>query len=260
MDKTSVIKVGDVFPNTVHGDMVVRRYNGFRDCEVEFMDGTLVKCRSDKIKLGVVENPNTKTILGIGWKGPAKTNDKGKVKKSYVVWRNMMHRCYNPKTQKRQPSYVGCSVGGVWHNFTVFEQWYDSQPINDQYSWELDKDTICIGNREYSPTYCRLIPAEVNRFLPAFKSNKTECLVGVYKRGKKFCTQVCYEGSQSPVICFYSATLAYEHYSALKKEVASNLALKYQSCICADVYAMLLNFDLDRYVSAKYNIILKGTT
>lgn len=62
----------------------------------------------------------------------------------YHKWRSMIARCYDQNTQKRQPSYEGCTVSEEWvllSNFkTWFELWYKD-------GFELDKDLLMDGNK-----------------------------------------------------------------------------------------------------------------
>lgn len=80
----------------------------------------------------------------------------------YNAWSAMLARCYDPNTQFRQPSYVGCTVDPIWHNFQNFAHWYVSN-LNYGKGWQLDKDILFNNNRLYSEHTCCLVPGEINR-------------------------------------------------------------------------------------------------
>lgn len=88
---------------------------------------------------------------------------------AYVCWENMLARCYDAKVQEKHPTYVGCSVSPEWLTFSKFRAWYF---LNYQSGWEVDKDLLRPGNREYSPENCRFVPKELNMFLTNTRSAK----------------------------------------------------------------------------------------
>ena len=110
---------------------------------------------------------NKISVLGIGYfgvgpyKGNTVVDGKQTKTKEYESWRGMIKRCYCPKTQVRQPSYIGCSVHADWHNFQTFAKWYTEQPGYVE-GWDLDKDLLVEGNKVYGPDTCVLLPRQIN--------------------------------------------------------------------------------------------------
>jgi hypothetical protein len=92
---------------------------------------------------------------------------KGKWKKVwvcpyYVVWKDMLKRCYSMVFLKKYPTYRGCSVCDDWIYFMTFKAWMEKQ------DWEgkhLDKDILVEGNKVYSPETCRFVDSNINLFL-----------------------------------------------------------------------------------------------
>ena len=82
-------------------------------------------------------------------------------KRMYALWFQMLRRCYDTGQQKRRRgrTYAGCSVCPRWHYLSVFAE--DIKRIEGYDRWAngekmvLDKDSICKGNRIYSPDKCR---------------------------------------------------------------------------------------------------------
>jgi hypothetical protein len=47
----------------------------------------------------------------------------------YLKWRNMLKRCYDPKTQANSPSYIGVTVCKEWHKFSNFKIWMEALTV-----------------------------------------------------------------------------------------------------------------------------------
>ena len=89
----------------------------------------------------------------------------------------MLSRCYNPSTQKSQPTYIGCTVCDEWLTFSNFRRWMSSQ------EWEglhLDKDLLVRGNKEYSPETCVFIHKKVNLFTNTREAARGRYLIGCH--------------------------------------------------------------------------------
>lgn len=131
--------------------------------EVQFLKTGFRKfaCLSD-IKSGTVKDPNVPTAFGVGFLGVGehKTSVKGRETPNYKAWKNMLARCYDPNTQKSNPTYVGCSVCDEWLNFQLFSDWFLRNKPKGNY--HIDKDTRVKGNKVYSPDTCCFITASEN--------------------------------------------------------------------------------------------------
>lgn len=77
----------------------------------------------------------------------------------YRKWYDMLKRCYSSKHQKRNPTYIGCSVCPEWLYFSKFRLWMENQKWKGM---ELDKDLLVKGNRVYGPDTCCFIPKAIN--------------------------------------------------------------------------------------------------
>ena len=77
-------------------------------------------------------------------------------------------RCYNEKTQKRQPTYIGCTVCNHWlllsnfvEDFKMIDGYDEKKFLNGELC--LDKDIKSNGqNKEYSLVNCMLISKSDN--------------------------------------------------------------------------------------------------
>jgi len=94
----------------------------------------------------------------------------------YQAWRNMLMRCYSDKYQKRQPTYVDCSVCDEWLTFSNFKRWMERQ---DWQGKHLDKDLLIAGNKIYGPDRCCFISKRLNNFIAYLKKRRGNLPQGV---------------------------------------------------------------------------------
>lgn len=113
------------------------------------------------------------------------TNGKVYICKHYEIWQDMLRRCYSKKCQKRQPTYIGCSVDPEWHIFSNFRYWAETKNTKGM---QLDKDIIFPGNKVYSPRSCVFVTGALNKFLNNSARKRGQFLIGVSlcKRSNKF--------------------------------------------------------------------------
>lgn len=143
----------------------------------------------------------------------------------YVVWKNMLQRCYSSKFHDKRPNYVGCSVSEEWKLFSNFKAWMEKQ------DWEgnqLDKDLLIIGNKLYSDNTCLFVSGVVNSFINDHGNAKGQCLIGVYwhKQRNKYKAQCSnpFTNKQEHLGLFNNEQEAHEAWLAKKLEYAKELA------------------------------------
>lgn len=83
--------------------------------------------------------------------------DSGKMRHhpAYQAWFNMINRVYG----KNPGAYAGCTISKEWQKFSRFLEWW---VINHQEGFQLDKDILYPGNKEYGPDFCIYVPAWMN--------------------------------------------------------------------------------------------------
>ena len=94
----------------------------------------------------------------------------------YVVWHDMLHRCYSNKYHTGKPTYINCTVCDEWIYFMAFRAWMEKQ------DWEgkhLDKDILIPENKTYAPSTCRFVDRRVNTFFIDCGSRRGEWPIGV---------------------------------------------------------------------------------
>lgn len=94
----------------------------------------------------------------------------------YMVWVNMLQRCYSEKLHQTHPTYKDCTVSEEWKLFSNFRKWMVEQ------EWEglqLDKDILFVGNKVYSKDTCTFVTGQVNMFLTDNGKARGEWSIGV---------------------------------------------------------------------------------
>lgn len=100
----------------------------------------------------------------------------------YLVWSNLLQRCYGPSRHKYSHTYAGCTVADEWLTFSKFKAWMELQP------WEgnqLDKDILIPGNKIYSKETCIFVPGWINSFISNSQASRGIWPLGVsWNKGK----------------------------------------------------------------------------
>ena len=102
--------------------MKIIKYNNSNNILIEFQDEHkfVIHGAYREFKEGCVKNPYFKDVLNIGCVGNTTTKENGISKRAYITWTNMMKRCYDIKTQEKQPTYIGCVTSDEFFCFYNF--------------------------------------------------------------------------------------------------------------------------------------------
>ena len=145
--------------------------------------------------------------------------------KYYVVWMNMLRRCYSKKYLEINPSYIGTSVCSEWLYATAFKKWMEQQ---DWQGKSLDKDIITPRSKLYSPDTCAFVLATTNSFVVARDASRGEYPIGVSlsKRTGKYSANCNnpFTGKQENLGYFSTPEEAHEAWRKRKHELAQIVA------------------------------------
>lgn len=135
----------------------------------------------------------------------------------YSKWSRMLQRCYSEKCQKKQPSYIGCTVCDEWLSFSSFYLWVSENMVD---GWDMDKDIKIKGNKIYSPATCLFVPRCVNTLLLNKKLQMGRYPVGVsfHKPTGKFQVSLSVDGKSTNKGYFNTVDLASNAYAKAKNE------------------------------------------
>ncbi len=145
--------------------------------------------------------------------------------KTYIVWRDIKKRCVpGGGMQQKFPSYAGCAMSENFKDFQFFAEWHTSQIGYGIATYQIDKDILFEGNKEYHEDKCVLVPYQLNSFLCAANAIRGEYPQGVslYKLHKedKFLACITIDNKRKNIGLFKSVALAYNAYKQAKEAEA----------------------------------------
>lgn len=237
-------RIGEENVNQQGDLMKIVDYIGANEITVEFQDEHRFrkKSRYDHFKNGLISNPFHRTVYGIGYVG--EYDGIASRERSYMYWVNAMTRCYEEKSLKKSPSYIGCTVCEEWHYFKNFQEWFIENFYEiDGEKMMLDKDILIKNNREYSPNACLFVPSRINS---AFVKRR-KCRGG-YPIG------VCYDGKNKKYVAsvrsakigrYKTQEEAFQHYKIAKERELRLMADEYKNKIPKKVYDAIYNYRIE---------------
>ena len=249
MSRPKIDRTGEVGVSTYGEKMVIVRYGGVMDIDVQFDDGTIVEHKQyGHFKVGKIENPMSPSVCGVGFIGKGKFkpfDENGKPTKCYMIWKSMLTRCYSSKYHETHPTYKGCRVCHSWHNFQVFAEWYyrhfyeiEGQMMN------LDKDILCKGNKVYSPDTCVFVPQFINNLFIKSNNIRGEHYIGVCKVKDKF--QACLRKYNRKIHLgtYNTPEEAFLVYKQAKEAYIKEVAEEYKDKIPQRLYDAMINYEV----------------
>ena len=236
--------VGDEFTIKQGCKAKVIEYKNKDNVLIEFQDKH--KCRmyvsAHHLRTGSVKNPYHPNTCGVGYIGvgsfTASVNRKHTPE--YSAWTNMMKRCYSDKYQRRNPTYIGCTVCDEWHNFQNFAEWYTKQK-NYNTGCDLDKDLLVKNNKIYSPQTCSLVPKAINYLLLKKTSNTNNLPCGVHLcENGSFKATMNQRGISKHIGVFKNTIDASTAYQKEKKNYIKEIALEWKDRIDERLFNTLM--------------------
>ena len=107
--------------NKFGSKMIIKKYKDYMDMDVYFPEynWVLEHARYDHFKEGNIKCPYEPRYYGVGYlgEGEYKVRENGKLHRYYIIWHDMLKRCYDPKVHEREPTYEGCTVEDYLLNF-----------------------------------------------------------------------------------------------------------------------------------------------
>lgn len=191
-------------------------------------------------------------VAGVGYNTsniPTKVN--GKHTPEYVMWREMLRRCYSKSFQKKCPQYTECYVCERWHNFMNFYndiiKMKGYEHISTKRWVNLDKDIILKGNKVYSPDLCRLVPQEINKLITNRRACRGDLPIGVTfskSKGKYVASLGFIKGTPIKGNVFDKPNDAFLFYKKHKESHIKNIITKFKDALDVDVFNALNNYEV----------------
>ncbi|WP_052298098.1 hypothetical protein [Moritella sp. PE36] len=154
------IQVGNIFDSKRYGKFEILEYVSSGRIRIKFLNtGFETFVKAYHVRNGSIKDPYEKIVCGVACigvipKGAAWDHKKIKDTRAYKAWQKMIERCYDKATQNRQPTYKGALVCKEWLCFENFLKWFNETYPKDGKLYCLDKDSVKIGNKFYSPDHC----------------------------------------------------------------------------------------------------------
>jgi hypothetical protein len=168
---------------------------------------------------------------------------KGKHTKIYKTWKGMLERCYSSAFHLNNPSYEDCFVCEEWLNFQNFAKWFEENYIE---GFELDKDILVKGNREYGPNTCCFVSFYINTLILKCKKSRGDLPIGVHKHGSNFRTRLNIGNKQIKQLGTYSTPeKAFDAYKTAKELQIRQAADGVKDVIKKIVYDALYNYKIE---------------
>ena len=242
--------VGRVFKSKSSGDFKILKYNDAYNVEIQFLKtGFEMTVELGSIRNGYVKDPYVPSVYGVGVSGTKYPSHEGdRNTKEYMLWADMLRRCYSDKYQKKYPTYEGCEVSDNFKSYEYFYEWCQNQIGFGNEGWHLDKDLLIKGNKVYSEDSCIFIPAEVNSLLIKRTALRGNHLIGVSwsKKSRAFKAQVNKNKGKREHLGYFNTEIeAFNAYKQAKESFVKEQAEKYKSQIDPRAYNALMNYQVE---------------
>lgn len=164
---------------------------------------------------------------------------------AFQIWEDMIRRCYCSDYHVKFPTYKGCTISDEWRYFSKFKQWFDKHYVA---GWQLDKDILVKGNKEYSSDKCCFVPNDVNTVIIKPFLRKSICRgVSFDKKNNKYMARMSMYGRSKNLGRYNTVEEAFEVYRRAKELYIKELAEKWKDKLDPRVYAALYNYRIEIY-------------
>lgn len=165
--------------------------------------------------------------------------------KEYKTWSAMLNRCHGEKSKKAFPAYIDCYVSDEFLRLSEFYKWCQNQ-IGFEMGFDIDKDLLERGNREYHPDKCVFIPRAINNLLKEKKKKKSGLPCGVTAiEGGKFAACIGRKGKIRYLGSYDEIVDAEKAYNREKEVAIKEEANKYKDMIDPRAYEALMNYKVE---------------
>lgn len=239
---------GDILTTPNYGDIEIIEYVNCKNVTIKFVNtGYIV----EKQQLGNIVNGNLKdkfapSVYNVGITGEEVCSIEGKKLKEYVVWTEMLRRCYCEDFKNKYPTYIDCEASDNFKYFSYFKNWCNNQVGFNESDFELDKDILLKGNKIYSESLCVFVPKEINTLFTKRNSKRGENVIGVTCRTKynNFIVNLSIKGKKVTGKVFNKEEEAFLFYKETKEAYIKELAEKWKDKIDKRVYQSLLTYEV----------------
>ncbi len=244
--------IGDIYSTNcgVDAQIIENEGLGKQLVKVRWLDeyGYESVVNTSNLSQGRISTPYAKSVNGIGYIGVgvyAGTKD-GERTLEYDKWKSVFSRCYSDKYISGKPTYGGCFVGSDWHCLQDFGAWVNNQVGWKLPDWQIDKDLLVKGNKEYGPDYCTFLPRKLNMLIVTRVGGRGDYPIGVHQDMKR--NQVTaqfkeFDGTRK-LKRFWTVDEAFQFYKTNKERVVKEAAEIYKGQIDPRAYDALMSWEI----------------
>ena len=242
--------VGKVYKSKSSGDFKILKYNNARNVVIQFLKtGYETTVQLTNIKSGIIKDPYSPSVCSVGIVGTKYLSTINDVKtKEYMLWQNMLERCYSDTYKKKNQTYIDCEVSDKFKSYEYFYEWCCNQIGFGVDGFELDKDLLIKGNKVYNESTCVFLPKEINSVLTKSTATRGKHLIGVYwsATNKAFVARVNKnKGGSEWLGSFNTEVEAFNAYKEAKESFIKELANKWKGQIDKRAYEALMNYEVE---------------
>ena len=242
-------KVGSVHSTNKCGDFIITKYVNAYNVHIKFLNTGYEKVvRNSHILLGEIRDRYSPSVHGVGILGEEPSRDeKGHKLKEYLLWNQMITRCYAEISKLKLPSYQDCIVSDNFKYYPYFKDWCSIQVGFGNEGWQLDKDILIKGNKIYSEDACCFVPAEINSLFIKSDRSRGDYPLGVnyHKASGKFAAQINIEMKRVHLGLFNTIDEAFLAYKMNKESQIKALANKYKDFLDSRVYNAMMMYEVN---------------
>ena len=239
-------RIGEEGYNKFGSKMIIKEYREYMDINIYFPEYNWIfkHTRYDVFKKGNIKCPYEPRYYGVGYLGEGnyKMSENGKLHRYYIIWHNMLKRCYDPKYQEKHPSYKGCKVEDHWLNFQNMGKWIDENYYKvpgEQMC--LDKDILYKGNKVYSRDTCIFVPQRINTLFIKCDKARGDCPIGMCLNSSGSYEVGCSNGYGKQIYlgAYSTKEEAFRVYKEYKEKVIKEVINSYEGKIPEPHYSRL---------------------
>lgn len=243
------VSVGSIYPTKRDGNVQVIARVDRKHVRVRFIEHPFeTDVRLDSLRNGHVKNYMRPVVCGVGFvgSGPWPTSVGGQTTTTYKTWNGMLTRCYAPRHENHIRNWSDVTVHPEWINFQNFATWYEERldkhgPVD--FKWELDKDMLVPGNRQYGPSVCCLLPQPINGLFNDHGLKRGNLPLGITKMRKQYQARVNAFGVCRELGCYSNLADAQRAYWSEKFRVIQETTIRYWQYLPEPLAWRLLTFD-----------------
>lgn len=249
-------QIGNVYPTNCGVDAMIVENSGLGKqlVKVRWLDefGYELVVHTSNLLLGKIYNPYAKLMQGLGYVGVGDydVSVNGVRTLEYETWKGVFHRAYSEKYSKGKPTYDTCEVNPEWYCFQDFGKWINTQIGWKLPDWQIDKDLLVKGNKEYGTETCVLLPRRLNMLIVNRVGGRGDLPIGVHwdTEREKYVGQFRdASGNRGGMKRFENPDEAFIYYKTNRERVIKEVAETYKDQIDPRAYQALMSWEISIY-------------